>query len=336
MNNIKETLLLDDNLEKILEHYEYENINRHRNEIRCSRGEDSNPTAIRIKLNENISANDFARNHNGDIFSLIMNNRDLEFREVIREVKSILGISQEYNKPKTKSTFASLFGKIKTNKINNDYEIEIYPEDVLNKYSSSWNERFYKDNISIQTQIKFSIGYCNTTNRITIPWRNTEGSLIGIMGRDNTDLAEGFKYLPLIPFPKSLGLYGYSENYQYLINADVIYIFESEKSVLQAHTFGEYRALATGGNSLSEYQIKQILKLNAKSVILAYDEGLDTYITLTNIRHIKEHLVLRETKIGIIYDKENKYMKKDSKCSPTDNGKDIFDKLVKECIRYSS
>ena len=269
MNDIKEMLLEDDNLEKVLQYYEYENIHRHRNEIRCSRGEDSNHTAIRIKLNENISANDFARNHSGDIFSLIMNNRGLEFREVIRTIKSILGLSQEYSKPKTKSTFAALFGKVKTKSINNNYDIESYPEHVLDKYGSYWNERFYKDNISIQTQIKFNIGYCNSTNRITIPWRNTEGSLIGIMGRDNTDLAEGFKYLPLIAFPKSLGLYGYSENYQYLINADVIYIFESEKSVLQAHTYGEYRALAIGGNSLSEYQIKQILKLNPKPTLLS-------------------------------------------------------------------
>ena len=51
MGDIKEILLESDNLEKILEYYGYENIRRTGKEIRCARGDDSNPTSIRIKLN---------------------------------------------------------------------------------------------------------------------------------------------------------------------------------------------------------------------------------------------------------------------------------------------
>ena len=93
MRDIKEILLDDDNLEKILEHYGYENIHRTEKEIRCARGDDSNPTAIRIKLNENLTSQDFARNINGDIFTLIMSHKGLEFKEVIQEIKSILGMT---------------------------------------------------------------------------------------------------------------------------------------------------------------------------------------------------------------------------------------------------
>lgn len=330
MRDIKEILLDDDNLEKILEHYGYENIHRTEKEIRCARGDDSNPTAIRIKLNENLTSQDFARNINGDIFTLIMSHKELEFKEVIQEIKSILGLSLAYKK-KAKSTFSSLFGRIKNQK-SVEVDIETYPEDILEKYESVWNERFFKDNISVQTQIKFNIGYCNTTNRITIPWRNINGEIVGIMGRDNTDLAEGFKYLPLIAFPKSVVLYGYSENYMSLLNADRIYIFESEKSVLQANTMGYYSCLALGGNALSDCQIKNILKLNPKEIILGFDEGLDNEIIKQRIDSIKSHLVLRECKVGVIYDIKNKYMERGSKCSPTDIGKDKFEKLIQECI----
>ena len=119
-----------------------------------------------------------------------------------------------------------------------------------------------------------------------------------------------------------------------LLNADKIYIFESEKSVLQAHTIGYYSCLALGGNALSDYQIKNILKLNPKEIILGFDEGLDNEIIQQRINNIKSYLVLRECKIGIIHDINNKYIEKGSKCSPTDMGKEVFEKLIQECIYY--
>ena len=332
MNNIKEILLESDNLEKILECYGYENIRRTSKEIRCARGDDSNPTSIRIKLNENLTSQDFARDISGDIFTLIMTHKNMDFKDTIREIKSILGLSLEY-KPKQKSAFSALFGRMRHYKDDEELTsaIETYPESTLNQYDLSWNDRFLKDNISVQTQIKFNIGYCNNTNRITIPWRNINGEIVGVMGRDNTDLAEGFKYLPLIVFLKMFALYGYSENYEYLLNADVIYIFESEKSVLQAHTMGIYTCLALGGNALSDFQIKNILKLNPKKIILCYDEGLKSEIIKNRIELIKSHLVLKESKVGIMYDIKNKYIEKGSKCSPTDKGEYIFKKLIDEC-----
>ena len=333
MRDIKEILLEDDNLEKILEYYGYENIRRTNKEIRCARGDDSNPTSIRIRLNENLTSQDFARSISGDIFTLIMTHKNIEFKDTIREIKSILGISLEY-KPKQKSAFSALFGKIKNYNNSEETEVETYGENILDNYESAWNERFLKDNISAQTQKKFNIGYCNVTNRITIPWRNINCEIVGVMGRDNTDLAEGFKYLPLIIFLKMYALYGYSENYEHLLNADIIYIFESEKSVLQAHTMGFYNCVALGGNALSDFQIKIILKLNPKAIVLCYDEGLEKEIIRNRIKLIKSHLVLRECKVGIIYDVKNKYIKKGSKCSPTDKGKSVFKKLTEECVYF--
>ena len=55
-------------------------------------------------------------------------------------------------------------------------------------------------------------------------------------------------------------------------------------------------------------------------------------IVRDRIKFIKSHLVLRECKVGIIYDVKNKYIEKGSKCSPTDKGKNVFEKLIEECI----
>ena len=41
---------------------------------------------------------------------------------------------------------------------------------------------------------------------------------------------------------------------------------------------------------------------------------------------------MKDCKIGFIYDKNNKYMPKGSKVSPSDLGKNIFEKLISECL----
>jgi DNA primase len=332
MKTIKSILLEDHNLEKVLEYYSYENINRNTKEIRCARETDSNPTSVRIKLNENLTSQDFAKNIYGDIFTLIMEHKNIEFKNLINEIKSLLNINTQFKKKQIFS-FQEIFNKLRGN--SNDIILPTtYPETILENYENTWNTRFFNDNISIKIQKKFNIGYDSDSNRITIPWRNQHGELIGIIGRDNTGTKQN-KYLALIPFPKSSSLYGFSENYKHLLNADTIYLFESEKSVLQSATYNYYNSLALGGNGLSTYQIREILSLNPKKIILAFDEGIDKEIIKQRMRLLKSNIILKECKVGLIYDKDNKYMKLNSKSSPTDMGKDIFEKIINECIYIS-
>src|SRR4051794_22273282 len=86
-------------IESILEHYDFHNIDVKSKEIRCSIKEDGNSTSIRIKLNENLTSNDWVRDIYGDLFSLIMKCKNVDLKDIIRIVKSELGISYiEFNK----------------------------------------------------------------------------------------------------------------------------------------------------------------------------------------------------------------------------------------------
>ena len=51
-----------------------------------------------------------------------------------------------------------------------------------------------------------------------------------------------------------------------------------------------------------------------------------------DIQTIKSCCFMRDVKIKVMIDKENKYLPKESKCSPSDRGKEIFKKLCNECI----
>lgn len=329
MRKLKETMLLGDNVERVLEYFNYYKIKRvSKNEVRCAIDSDGNPTAIRIRLNENLSSTDFVRNINGDIITLIMSNRNLKFKEVINGIKEVLGLS-DFQYHKSDVTFLTIFKSIdKKKEISKKIELDVYPEQILDDYSKQWNMKFLNDNISIDVQKEFGIGFDDETQRITIPWRDFEGEICGIMGRSNIDNVEN-KYLPIIPFKKSGTLYGFSENYLELCDNN-IFIGESEKFVLQLKTMGYSNAVALGGDSLSDVQIKELLTLNPKNLIFCYDEGLNPKVINGNFEKIKRHLAFKNIGIYLIYDKNNKYLK--NKCSPSDLGKEIWEKVKRECV----
>ena len=278
------------------------------------------------------SLSNFANSGIDEINILIRDN----FRSVAKHVGSIKSwvnntkIGRQNLLLNEKGLFDGFFDEVQTTSF--EYNLKTYPLSVLNKYESGWNVRFLKDNILPGTQIKFNLGYDYESGRITIPWYSPNGELLGVMGRLNFDGDSKYKYLPLIAFPKQFALYGLYQNKESIKESETVYIFESEKSVLQAHGYGYRNTVALGGNCIHSYQVCELLKLNVKKIILCFDEGLDLSIIKQSIKNIKECLVMRDVKIGILIDKENKYIKKGSKMSPTDQGKDIFENLLDECI----
>ena len=329
MKEIKEAMLLGDNVERVLEYFGYKKIKkRNEKEIRCAIDDEGNRTGIRVMLNDNLSATDFIRDVNGDIITIIMSNRNLTFKEVIDGIKEALNLT-DFTYHKQEPTFLSIFKNLdKSKEQSKNIELEIYPERILNDYSKQWNMRFLKDNISIETQREFGIGFDEETQRITIPWRDFEGNICGIVGRSNIDGVEN-KYLPIIPFKKSGTLYGFSENYLDLCDNN-IFVGESEKFVLQLKTMGYPNAVALGGNSLSDVQIEELLTLNPKNLIFCYDEGLEESVINRNFNRLKKHLAFKNVGVYLIYDKTQKYLK--NKCSPSDLGKEIWERVKKECV----
>ena len=330
--SIKEHLSHNVNdIEKILKYFNYNEIEIHKSEVRAAKPGGNNATTCRIKLNEYLTSNDFSLGYKGDLFGLIQIHTKIEFHDVVNTIKLI--IDQELQRVETNETsiFEGFFDDIYI-----EYETQVikYDNEYLNKYKFQWNMRFLEDNISLKTQKHFHIGYDYETNRITIPWRTIDGELLGIMGRSNYDDYGKYKYLPILPFPKQCSLYGIYENQEYIRN-NKVYIFESEKSVMQLHTYGYHNAAALGGNSIHSYQIEELLKLNVTEFILCFDEGLEIEVIKAAIESIRENLFMRDdVRIGVLLDKDNLIMKKGSKCSPSDNGKLAWEELINKHIKY--
>ena len=230
----------------------------------------------------------------------------------------------------------SLFGGILDEDIyeeEKEVEVKTYDESILTDYEIGWNKRFVEDNIPPSIQLKFEIGYDKNSNRITIPWRTINGKIVGVMGRLNSDDYGNYKYLPLIRFEKHLNLYGIYQNKELIQKEETVYLFESEKSVMQSYNW-KIPAVSLGGNSVSPQQLDMLLSLGVKKIILAYDEGLEMEVIKRNINTIKDNIIFsNDIKIGCMIDMKNEVLPKGSKCSPTDLGKDKFMYLKEHCIR---
>lgn len=335
MIELKKRLLNNpQHIENILEKYNFHNIDVRSREIRCGIEEDTNNTSIRIKLNENLSASDFGRDIHGDLFSLIMKSRDVELKDIIQTVKSELGITYiEFTR--TKKIFGGFYDNIKRRNRSKG-EVKKYDLSIMQDYLNKYNTLFLKDGINFVTQKKFKVGVDHTSSRITVPWFDSEGSLVGIEGRYMGDYKkdEVSKWMPVIPFSKIHFLFGYNVNYPYLQSSDEIYVGESSKFVMQLDSLGIYSAVALGGNSIHNQQIKQLSWLNPKKIILCFDEGLDEEVIKRQVEKTKILLKFFDIKIGCVMDRNNTILEKGSKDSPSDVGLENFKKLVTEYVEW--
>ena len=313
----KELLDNPEKLEELLEYFNFYNIHIHQSYISFGRAIDSSKKSIVIRLEKNdyLYVSDYARNINQDLFTYISEQRLVDFKDIISVVRKILKIDDFSIFREPQGIFGGFYEKIRK---KNEYTCRTYDESILNKYVALANMRFIRDNITIDAQQFFNIRYDVESQGIVIPIYNQVGELMGVKVRCNYDVQDGeMKYYYLIPCQMSQTLYGYSQNYNYLVN-NVIFIFESEKSVMQCYSYGIRNCVALGSGSISRKQVRMLLELNPKKIIFMHDVGYDLENILRNINMVKNYSRFSEVELGYWDFFDRSY---DDKVSASDLGK---------------
>ena len=313
----KELLDNPEKLEELLEYFNFYNIHIHQSYISFGRAIDSSKKSIVIRLEKNdyLYVSDYARNINQDLFTYISEQRLVDFKDIISVVRKILKIDDFSIFREPQGIFGGFYEKIRK---KNEYTCRTYDESILNKYVALANMRFIRDNITIDAQQFFNIRYDVESQGIVIPIYNQVGELMGVKVRCNYDVQDGeMKYYYLIPCQMSQTLYGYSQNYNYLVN-NVIYIFESEKSVMQCYSYGIRNCVALGSGSISRKQVQMLLELNPQKIIFMHDVGFDLENILRNINIVKSYSRFSEVELGYWDYFDRLY---DDKVSASDLGK---------------
>ena len=326
---VKEKLLEQpESIINILETFDCHKVRINGREIRCARDENSNPTAVVIRLtnNENLLVKDYELNTVLDLINYLIKIKNASFKDVMNAIKQELHLDSIYNYKKKVGLFGGLYDGLSRN--NGEISVTTYPEEILEQYGNTPCTLWLQDGISLSTQRKWGVGYDVVSQRITLPIRTSTSELMGIKGRCNYTPDEyEAKYLYLTDTcPMSQTLFGFSENYSHLYENDVLLV-ESEKSVLLLDSFGYNNVVAIGSNSLSATQVKLILSLNPKSVTFLLDKDLPLENTKRNADLLKTFCTMRQLTIRFWNWTDNITLSE--KAAPCDEGLEEFEYIMK-------
>lgn len=215
--------------------------------------------------------NCFGCGESGDVIDFLEKIEGINFRDALDKLSRNSGY--ELNT-----------GTIKSDKIEEDEFIKFIKalskqeetkpfldEEILEKYKENTHIYLLKKGYNKDVLRFFEVGYCSDMNdelynRVTIPWRDADGNLIGVIGRDVTDESDN-KYKTKYGSNKRDHFFNLN-NAKYYAD-DGLIVCEDEKSVMRLWQFGYRNAIALGNDKLKKR--KWLLRRYAGKVILAFD-----------------------------------------------------------------
>lgn len=343
ITELKKYIYENNKIEYILEQIGCHHIKYHnKGYFTCSNKDGDNRTAINLYNDENLKCINHTRNMGSeicDLITLVCYNMNLSFVDGIKYLHKLLEIKYQYNRKKQKEVIKKdpleIFKKIKRKRNKVDInDIEIYDSTIIEEYVPLPHINWIREGILPFTCEVFGIGYSIKKNRIVIPWHywaGTESDIVGVIGRsilssEQCNILDIPKYLPLKAFPKSLHIYGLQQNYKNIINSGLVYVFESEKSVLKLHSRGIKNAVAIGSHCLSDEQIKILIGLNVE-IVICYDKDIKLDYVLNECKKFK-HI----RKCSYIFDEWDLLEEKES---PADKHWKIFKFMSKHRKLYN-
>ena len=218
-----------------------------------------------------------------------------------------------------------------------------------------------EDGIPAEILKEFDVAYYPQNGTILLPHHNINGETVGIYERNFLPLRKivkehhpdmpyemrltypRAKYVPLLKvekyrtdtktswsFPNSKNLYGLHKAQDAIKKTGIAFVFEGAKSVMLARHYGYSNAIATHTYGIHENHISMLIECGAKEIVLGFDKQYrDTLGIEWELFERKTKGIAEKAKnfvcISRLIDTENQLEYKDS---PTDKGKDVFERLL--------
>lgn len=283
IRDLKEEILNRELISDILTELGCHHIRDKGDYVQAGNKDGDNPSSIVVYKNEYISCTNYTRQitkngRSADIFDLIVYVEDCSFAEAMKFVCELAGIDyygEREDLPESIKILRLLQEMSIGDDEENDCSVKPIPEEILSYYLPYGNKMFEDDGISLETQRDFEVSYCCQSNYITIPIRDSLGTLVGVKGRYFGEPDEYHpKYVYIEPCCKGRILYGYWQNKDYIKQNKYVYVLESEKAVQQLATIGVRSCVSTGGKTISKYQVEEIIRTGCTPII-AFDKDVD-------------------------------------------------------------
>lgn len=262
----------------------------------------------------------------GGIINWLMKIDGMGFREAVKKASEIAEVDISTLFKSTTIKYIRAASKRKG-------EIPLHtllPNDFMQRFSDAPIVEWEKEGISRKTIRDFGIRLDEEKNRIVYPVYSSDGKLINVKGRT---LFENYKDLKI---PKYTNYYkvgsidylqGIQNTKKYIIEAGEVILFESIKSVMKAWDYGYKNSVSIESHGITFDQLKLIIQLGV-NVVLAFDKDVDI-----NEGKLKSSLdkIKTFTNVYIIKDNDSLLEEKDA---PVDRGKEKWERLYNEKVRY--
>ncbi len=298
------------------------------NEIRCALPNHSNPTSVSILLNDYMNATVFSKgDYDGkkDIITLVQYILNCNFENSIKWLCNILNI--EYNgewiEIKQNPTLKVIEDVRRRDRPREEIVHEILSPSFLNMFTKSYVKEWVEEGIPIHIQEKYGIYIDEKDMRWVIPIYDECGNLVTCKGRTympNYDLLGIPKYWHYKTLGKGKNniLYGLNHHKDKIKEKKEIILFEGEKSVMKAESYGYDWGVSVGKNGINQNLVRKILSLHC-NVVIAFDKDVSKSEVIKEAKKLTMF-----TNVSIIIDYDNLLKGKDS---PVDKGKDVWEVL---------
>ncbi len=276
------------------------------------------------------------------LFDFVMTMEGIDFTESVEFVQEYFNISSVPRgfgrKERPKKVYEYVKKEVDYNEVLNEYD-----SGILNTFTTYKPIEWLYEDITVETMKKFDILFDMETEGIIIPHYDINNRLIGIRQRNlnKIQLERKRKYVPhtcnrnRITYKHALGknLYGLNVNKSAIEKSKKCMIFESEKSILKMDSyFGINSSCATGGSTISPYQLNLLKTLGVEDIYICYDKEEDAEGKWNKkMNKIYTRIIEWDFKCYIVEDTEDLI---DFKDSPIDCGSDIFLYLLNQAKEF--
>lgn len=273
---------------------------------------------------------DFSSGKGGGVFQFAKEYLGLTNRETIEVLKKYAGIDGEISSVSQRLPAVGVIKKyMKPKTTQKESSGIVLPENCMDKYEYRPDKLaiWQREGISIDSLNKFQVRYDPFSDRLVYPIRDLDGKIVNIGGRTVDPLWKEKnlkKYCYFYSWGTISTVYGLSENMESIQKTKTIILFEGAKSVMLADTWGINICGAILTSHLSSNQMKLLARLGYK-VVFALDKEIQIRSD-KNIEKLKQYV-----NVEYIWDKDGVLGEKDA---PVDKGKEVFEKLFTQRLKY--
>ena len=205
---------------------------------------------------------------------------------------------------------------------------EILSPDYYDRFSPDLPTEWIDEGISAEALRKYEIRVDNSSRRIVYPVYDMDLNLIGVKGRTRFKEYKALniaKYMNYTKIGTTDFFMGWKQNKENILSRGEVIIFEGIKSCMKAFDYGTYNTLAAETSKLNDEQIKWLLKLRIKDVIIAFDSD----VSVAKIRECCKGLK-RFTNVWVVPSDKRLL---GEKAAPVDVGVEVWYELLSRKFR---